>query len=1021
MPKTSATIAVLTDEYVDYRELLVDRIAAVLDQAGYGTLCIAGRELDPSPDTSSKHIVCNSIYSDVEQFSLSGVIVLAGAIGSNADQARLTQFTHRFNHLPVVSLGLALEGITSLVLEEAHCMEQLMEHVVAASNKDVFVFVRGLPQDSYSIQREHVFNTTLLNHGYSADNILYVEGNYDPFDTYNGVTELLQQRSDVGAIVAANDVMAVSTMRAINSAGLQVPHDILVTGFDDTSHATQVAPALTTVRQRLTRLATRSAELLLEQIQHRAAGSTSTTRTSVKQEKLSSELIIRGSTGSARQWHEDSSSLNAITLYQRLSESMIGVQAPENADLHQIANQLWLTLTKGTTNIESYLTDLFAANKHAPHIHWWSNLCHQIEAAIRPNLWQSQLSSNWPLVTSTLALIRERVWVISMDQQFEIHRQQTLRTSMQLQMSSSTSLPEIIATLRDWSESAGVVRSFLVRYCNPGFMPDENAELIHVIRDGKAVELEPISFTAKQVLPECMQDELRQGLLVLNPVYAGSSLFGYVLLDPDGLKFHAIDSTAQSIGNAMRNQHLIQQMELQTNHLKQVNAELYQSANFDELTGLSNRMHFHKHLRQSCERALASGQQLAVMFIDLDGFKLVNDTLGHGAGDELLREVAERLKTTVLSMTQDNGSTARLGGDEFTAVIENVESTESVVSVAEKLLHELSQPVYVQGRFVNVSASIGIALCPQDGDNLETLVKHADIAMYRAKESGKNCMVFFAPEMHVVSDTLIELDNDMRQALHTGGICMHYQPRIDLHSGKICAVEALMRWMMPTPEGSQVRTRPDVFIPVAETTGFITQLDTFALNESCRQARAWQLAGTPLLVAVNLSVVQLQQENFVQTVARIISSHQLDPSLLELEITESGVMSDVEKNADKLAELRALGIQLSIDDFGTGYSSLNYLKKLPVNNLKIDKSFINDITSSDGGRSADASIVRSVVALGKSMEFQLIAEGIETQVQHEFIRSLECNQAQGFLYSRPIPAQEISALLTFHQSRSDAA
>jgi len=1021
MPENPATIAVLTDEYVDYRQLLVDHIAAVLDDAGFGTLCIAGRELDPCTVTDRKHVVCNNIYRSVEQYPLQGLIILTGAMSGNADIARLAQFTRRYDHLPLISVGLEVPGITSLVLEETHCMYQLMEHVVTAAAKNVFVFVRGSTQDPYSLSRENIFRSVLASYGYTEENLLFVEGNYNQLDTYNGVARLLSQRDDIGAIVSANDMMAVGVVRAISSMGLQVPTDILVTGFDDTSHATQVSPALTTVRQRLATLSTRSAELLLKKIEMTRTWPREQTGSPVTLEKIKSELIIRGSTGKNRQQSCASNSSNADILYQRLSESMIGLITPPFADMKEINQHLWKTLVNGTADLETCLTTLFDFNDSKQHTHWWNNLCHQIEAVAKPKSLHSSRLVNWPLITSALAQIRERVWVISMDQQFEQQLQQKKRMSMQLRMSSCTTLSEIVEALSDWSVSMGVKRGFLVRYDTPQPFPDDKAQLIYTNQHGRIDSHKIIPFSAKDVLPPQFQYELCKGLLIQNPIYAGPNLFGYLMLDPSGLEFLNIDSAVQSIGNALQTQHLIQQMELQAVHLNSVNQELYQLANFDGLTGLSNRVHFHQRLHNCCDQALKANRKLTVMFIDLDGFKLVNDTLGHSAGDDLLRIVGQRLEQAVAEMAGTTGSTARLGGDEFTVLLENSHDAEEIISVAQKILEALSQPIYVLSRFVNISASIGVATFPQDGANVETLLKHADIAMYRAKDNGKNCMALFTTEMNVISETLLQLDTDMRQALQTGGICMHYQPRIDLQSGEICAVEALMRWMGATPEGLRVKSRPDVFIPVAETTGFITQLDTFALEESCRQAREWELAGTPLLVAVNLSVIQLQQENFVSTVKQIIDSYQLDPTLLELEITESGVMNDVEKNVYKLTELKSLGVHLSIDDFGTGHSSLNYLKNLPVNNLKIDKSFIDDITVSDGGRSADASIVRSVVALGKSMNFKLIAEGIETEVQHDFVRSLDCNQAQGYLFSKPKPASEITAMLQQAYDKRGAA
>ena len=403
-----------------------------------------------------------------------------------------------------------------------------------------------------------------------------------------------------------------------------------------------------------------------------------------------------------------------------------------------------------------------------------------------------------------------------------------------------------------------------------------------------------------------------------------------------------------------------------------------------------------------------------MLFIDLDGFKLINDSLGHGAGDQLLQLVAKRLTNEIARTIGDNGFLARLGGDEFTVILKLVNNGTDQGSVAvltDRILESITSAYSLDNSVVNVSASIGCATFPEHGNTAHALLKSADSAMYHAKEMGKNCIVFYNPELGRADQSELQLDQAMRSALEGGEICMHFQPRIDIQSGKICAVEALMRWIVSTPEGNVIRATPDVFIPIAERTGFVTQLDMFALEESCRHAKEWEDAGTPLSVSVNLSVVKLQQIDFVERVESVLKKYHVNPALIELEITESAAMTNVEKNVEKLGRLRELGLSLSIDDFGTGYSSLNYLKLLPVNHLKIDRSFVQDICAGDGGDSADSAIVRAVVALGKSMGFGLVAEGIETLQQLQFIESLGCDQAQGYFFSKPEPAEKIAALI----------
>nr|MBX2883579.1 GGDEF domain-containing phosphodiesterase [Granulosicoccus sp.] len=312
---------------------------------------------------------------------------------------------------------------------------------------------------------------------------------------------------------------------------------------------------------------------------------------------------------------------------------------------------------------------------------------------------------------------------------------------------------------------------------------------------------------------------------------------------------------------------------------------------------------------------------------------------------------------------------------------------------------------------VTVSGSVGCAFFPADGKDSETLVRHADTAMYHAKAQGKNCMAFFKPEMSTTDQAFLRLDQEMRSAIANDRFCLYFQPKIDLASGEICGVEALMRWLEQSPKGIKFHSCPDEFIPIAESTGFITQLDLYALDQACMVARQWELKGRSLPVAVNLSVVLLQKDNVVELIANIINKYELTPSLIEFEITESAVMTEVESNVIKLGQLREMGFRISIDDFGTGYSSLSYLKKLPINCLKIDRSFISDVKSIKSDESIDAAIVRSVVALGKSLDLILVAEGVESRAQMDMIRQLGCEQAQGFLFARPLPLDELELLL----------
>lgn len=455
---------------------------------------------------------------------------------------------------------------------------------------------------------------------------------------------------------------------------------------------------------------------------------------------------------------------------------------------------------------------------------------------------------------------------------------------------------------------------------------------------------------------------------------------------------HMIDTFSKQVASILKHLTLEQELEL-SNH------RLFQLANYDGLTGLANRTLFSKRLDQSSLEAAQAGRSLALLYLDLDGFKNVNDSLGHSFGDKLLKAVAERLSASL----DIQNSVARLGGDEFAIILNNRQKS---TEVAKKVLEQLSKSFHIEDRELHISASIGIVQHPEDGANSEDLLKNADAAMYVAKAKGKNQYHCFNSDLNtrLVEDLYIE--QAMRQSLIAGEFKLVYQPRIDLLSGSINSFEALARWHHPEL-GIIAPTR---FIPIAEKTGFISQLGYELLHQACKQGKDLQNQGIFTRIAVNLSVKQLQHDNLAASITKLLQETQLDAKWLELEITESAAMTDVEQTIVTLGELRDLGIYLSIDDFGTAYSSLNYLKRLPVNSLKIDKSFVQDITGEEEF-SADTAIIEAIMALSKSMNFSIIAEGVETQGQLKFLQARNCAEGQGYLFSRPINANKIPDLL----------
>ncbi|HYD56272.1 MAG TPA: EAL domain-containing protein, partial [Burkholderiales bacterium] len=420
-------------------------------------------------------------------------------------------------------------------------------------------------------------------------------------------------------------------------------------------------------------------------------------------------------------------------------------------------------------------------------------------------------------------------------------------------------------------------------------------------------------------------------------------------------------------------------------------------AQFDALTGLPNRALLADRFAQMIVQARRRASLLGVLFIDLDHFKLVNDSLGHAGGDALLKEVAARLQGCVRA----GDTVARISGDEFAVLLADLARAEDAALVAQKILDRLAEPVAVAGKETFVSASIGIAAFPADGADAETLLRAADAAMYRAKQAGRNAYQFFTPEIDQRTRARAQLGSELRRALERNEFELAYQPKISLRTGEACGAEALLRWRRP--DGEVVS--PAQFIPVLEETGLIVAVGEWVLTRACADLKAWQAAGLRVVpIAVNLSARQFRQSDLEARIRSIIEAAGVAPGLLELEITESQLMQDPEHAVRVLEALHAAGIGIAIDDFGTGYSSLSYLTRFPVSSLKIDRSFVADVLSDR----ADATIVRTVVDMAHSLGVTVVAEGVETEAQAAFLSALGCEQAQGFLFARPMPAAALA-------------
>ena len=439
-----------------------------------------------------------------------------------------------------------------------------------------------------------------------------------------------------------------------------------------------------------------------------------------------------------------------------------------------------------------------------------------------------------------------------------------------------------------------------------------------------------------------------------------------------------------------------EEMEREVQERRRAEETVRHQAYHDALTGLPNRDLFSDRLTVEIAQARRHGYSVAVLFLDVDRFKLINDTLGHSSGDEVLKAVAKRLEELI----REGDTAARIGGDEFSVILTHVANDEEVIKTTERILDGIRELTVIEDSpGLQISASVGVALFPEDGGDVETLVSNADAAMYRAKDNGRDRLQRFVPEINATATNRITIDSELRLALERGEFVLYYQPQVSLVSSEIVGMEALIRWEHP----QRGLMYPDDFIPIAEESDLIIAIGEWVLNEACAQARIWNDGrATPLRMAVNVSARELRSPDLILAVAGKLIEHGVPPNVLDLEVTKGAAMDDVEHTRDTLQELRKLGVHVSIDDLGTGYSSLAYLRRLPIDAIKIDRSFMERLTEDKD----DEAIVAAIVGLGKTLDLRVLAEGVETESQLDLIRKMDCDSYQGFLFSQPVSAAE---------------
>jgi len=1004
-------IAVVSDTFDDYQRGIVHWLHGRFARARYGTLCVSARDLHDS-DALRSHSAQDCRVNGGGMYRLegstslpgrlthpladcldvSGYVILTPLLGRGFSSVEMTRFVERISARPVVSLGGVLGNLPSVRLASDAALAALMAHMTRDPHRKRFVFLRGYAGEPDSEERETAFRQGLVRAGLSVDESLILDGHFSASDSFAAVDALLRSGERFDALVAANDTMAVSAMIALERHGLGVPSDVLVSGFDDHPVAIDSHPPLTTIRQQLEPQAVAAADLLLDRLAERDVGS----RQPIV--SIDADLMIRRSSDAtwqeseAADWLVDAlhSDTPMALLDKHLQLRLRRVYVPDGIAIDRIVSGVFHTLVAGSDALGLMIEEALEQCPVDVHtVRWWMKAVRILKSVRRALPVTLAHADAEVAISRAVDRLENRLGRARATWQFDrmTHRQRHEHLLMRL--ASCSSHESIWTLLQEGFGSLGLKRAWIALNVDTDVAVAEKVRLAFSFSNERTGEHET-NFDTKDVLPQSLHKELESGLLVLSPLTAHELELGYLLIDPRDCLSLELSALTTGLSLALHQVGQRTALKKRADALGLANSALSTVARYDTLTGLPNRAHFHENLELALHDARRTRHEVALLFVDLDGFKLINDTLGHSAGDHLLRVVASRVDRVLRS----DDSLSRLGGDEFTVIAVPGPGEKSATRLADSVLDAIAQPCHLGERIVNVSASVGIACFPDDGLDAETLVRNADTAMYHAKVRGKHRHTCYTPVMHHDAIREIELREDMRRGLANDEFRLHYQPRVELPSGRLLGFEALIRW--------RDDIGPASFIPVAEQCGLISSIDAFSLDSACRQARDWLDRGLMVQVAVNLSVKRLQEPTIVEQLVEALRKHDLSPELLELEITESAAMSDVDDNIEKLGALRALGVRIAIDDFGTGYSSLEYLRRLPVTSLKIDRSFLSGIESALDADSADAAIVRAVVGLGRSLGYRVVAEGVENEAQLDFLNSLGCDEGQGWYFGKPL-------------------
>lgn len=1017
-------VAILIDNLHSYQKYICNSIARVLWDAGYrsANVVLCNNDLEVSSrDGRSKSLLPRLLTGD----NIAGAIALSSSVGAKMSSTDFQTLVDWIDTVPVVYHGYADPHTAqdAVVLDNKSSMYDLLDHITSDPSRKILCFVRGFGEQSDSIAREQAFRDYLTEKNLPIKEELFLDGYYREAITHKVVTELLHSGQQPDAILAANDNMAVAAIRAVQEFGLEVPSDVVVTGFDDRRLATECNPPLTTIRVDLEAQGSRSAALILERIEEkRSAGKTSNNPVPPRTEFVESRLIVRDSTGGYKESTEltgNSDSTDPLDVAFKTSVSNIVRILDNDMDQKQthhlnLSSRFIETLEQDTDAFETAIPELRSDLEREFDGY---NVKLELHSAIGNLLMIMLQAGRIQVGFKRLARIKNELSQIVYDEQAQQAltgaRNEQIYDVFHSGILQCQNLEGVVHELDSVLTEYNVTTAFLVLDNTMAIFDSASSQasfdhyLVYARTNGQSELSARLEVPESSLLPARYTGTAVVHGVLIHPIVAQGIHSGYLVIDVSTLESTVVSKITSCVAVALLNCNQYEEQKRYTEQLRSINAELARKTNFDSTTGLPNRKQFLATVNQSLYTHNQNDTRFMIMLVSLSDLNQFTLQHGENNSDFLIRSIATRVVTAVANQ----GQVFRTGSVDFSIIMECSPDTQPQECIDDVML-AFEQPVEVSGHDTKITPYSGIAVYPPHGFDSEELINNATIAMNTAENRSSSSPVVFDPTLSQEGINKWQLDQQMREGLDNKEFCLYFQPRINGKSGDIESFEVLIRWFRPeNGKEAPVQIGPYIFIPVAEETGLILQIGEFVLAEACRQLEEWRREGLDIRLSVNLSTKELEQPDLLPRIAKTLSDNNLESHAIELEVTESAAMLDIETSIAKLGELQNQGFEIAIDDFGTDYSSLNYLKRLPANYLKIDRSFVMDICEADGGDSADAAIIRAIVTLGHSLGHKIVAEGVETQEQLEFLQSLQVDQIQGYYFSPPVDAQAAKQML----------